>query len=695
MANIIVADGQYQTVEVNTTLVEVAGKLYYIKNTSAGQITVTYGVDNTVLQTQDLGIFMFDGSLWSDLTPSVSITELNPTFDSLTVNGNITQTAGVTSLKETTIEQSTVNGLNLYRTLNTSGSGIRLNFYGKDSAGDQAKYAFIRNEIVSNTASSVDGALEFAVAKNSVVTPYMYLTNNGALILDTNLADNTVDLLQVGSNTNISCSFGYMRASSIGGVSYLGYTTDDIETEYVIRRSASGFVSLNATSAHDVKIQVATANVATFSGSAIDLLKPTTITGGLTIDSNALLDYNATTRDLTIYNSYSGDDADIGFDMNFAGQQRIMTLKRVGRVGIGIDDPQSALHISGNITLSGGAVRGITGSANNSMYINALGNADTEGVLIQQNGVTTAEFLNTGRVTIGMTDNTVDLLQVNGSAWNTTGVWDSPSDRRVKENIRELSNPLQRVLDIAQCVRQYNYIEETGIKQNTRTQYIAQELIEKGFAGYVKEAAPLNEAVGEILGWEYADEAYTEEQPATTTEYTYNNVIQDGVIVSIKEEIEVPVTTTITEQEIQNKVITITEEIEEEITETITEEVEEELIVTEDEEGNPLEESYTETITKEVEKEVTRTVIKEVEKEVTTDELIIVEVEKQVPLMETITKTRRVVVTEGEKLLQVEQNLSPYFAPAISALNDKVVLLEEENRVMKLELDAIKKHLGI
>ena len=64
MANIIVADGQYETVEINTTLVEVAGKLYYIKNTGVSDIDITYGVDVMTLMPDDLGIFMFDGAIW-------------------------------------------------------------------------------------------------------------------------------------------------------------------------------------------------------------------------------------------------------------------------------------------------------------------------------------------------------------------------------------------------------------------------------------------------------------------------------------------------------------------------------------------------------------------------------------------------------------------------------------------------------
>ena len=56
--------------------------------------------------------------------------------------------------------------------------------------------------------------------------------------------------------------------------------------------------------------------------------------------------------------------------------------------------------------------------------------------------------------------------------------------------------------------------------------------------------------------------------------------------------------------------------------------------------------------------------------------------------MENVTKTKRVVVTEGEKLLQVENNFAPYAFPAIKAL-------KEENDLLREELDAIKKHLGI
>ena len=86
MANIIVADGQYETFTTNQTLTEVAGKLYYIKNTAVIDIDITYGVSVATLEPGDLGIFMFDGTLWSNLTPAILFTELNPIFDTVVVN---------------------------------------------------------------------------------------------------------------------------------------------------------------------------------------------------------------------------------------------------------------------------------------------------------------------------------------------------------------------------------------------------------------------------------------------------------------------------------------------------------------------------------------------------------------------------------------------------------------------------------
>lgn len=140
----------------------------------------------------------------------------------------------------------------------------------------------------------------------------------------------------------------------------------------------------------------------------------------------------------------------------------------------------------------------------------------------------------TGALLLGTnpTDNGTDLLQVNGSCANATGVWATLSDRDVKENIKDVNNSLDKVMKIADCVKQYNYIAETGIEQNLRTQFIAQDLIEAGFEGHVIETNPMNEEVGKLLGWEYEEieipAVLDEEGNITEESRTETKVLKEG-----------------------------------------------------------------------------------------------------------------------------------------------------------------------
>jgi hypothetical protein len=62
-----------------------------------------------------------------------------------------------------TIKKDQTDLLNLFRDSNIVGSGIKLNFYAKDSAGNSQLYAGVRGQISVNTSGVEDGTLNFLV----------------------------------------------------------------------------------------------------------------------------------------------------------------------------------------------------------------------------------------------------------------------------------------------------------------------------------------------------------------------------------------------------------------------------------------------------------------------------------------------------------------------------------------------------
>ena len=287
----------------------------------------------------------------------------------------------------------------------------------------------------------------------------MRLNHHGRLLLGVGATDNTVDLLQVGSNTDISASIGRAKIFSLSDQAFFSHHAMATSTNFALRQYSNGTTYLNSEASRSVVISNGFSSAATFSGSAISLLKPTTITGG-----SLIVDQETNTA--------------------FDGLRTIGTVSERS-VNLYADDNAIARLDSGTI---GTGLLALNGSGGGNVLIGSL------------------------------TNNGTDKLQVAGSASNTTGVWAISSDRRVKENIREVSDPLEKALALSDCVKQYNYIEEMDVEQNLRTQYIAQELIENGFSGHVSETVPKNEAVGELLGWEYGDKESVDEDGNVTTE---------------------------------------------------------------------------------------------------------------------------------------------------------------------------------
>ena len=99
----------------------------------------------------------------------------------------------------------------------------------------------------------------------------------------------------------------------------------------------------------------------------------------------------------------------------------------------------------------------------------------------------------------------------NTGVWaNNSGTWSTLSDERLKENIKPVSNALEKCLALAECVRHYTFKNQTKYATGKRTGYIAQLLRDNGFEGHITYNKPVDEEEGVLLGWEYADELYKE-----------------------------------------------------------------------------------------------------------------------------------------------------------------------------------------
>lgn len=222
-----------------------------------------------------------------------SIYDYSQAFETeiLTVNGNITQTAGVTSLKATTIADSLIitgiadfqiAGIDLLKPVTildvghtdqgildfNRGSGT----YGADIYTD---YRLINEsgvfKIYNN--NTTDGQKTLGIFSTSEIQ------FNNTTIIGSGI-NNTVDLLQVGSNTDISASIGRARMGLVTGKSgafYIGHYDFFNATDYNFLIDNISNTIVNSKSGRQVVIRNADNNVATFSSSEISLLKPVTI----------------------------------------------------------------------------------------------------------------------------------------------------------------------------------------------------------------------------------------------------------------------------------------------------------------------------------------------------------------------------------------------------------------------------------
>jgi hypothetical protein len=394
-----------------------------------------------------------DGPVFDGSTP----------LDELTVNGpsifagNVTQTSGVTSLKATTI----------------------------------------------------------TVPSDTVYSPANAITSSGLEIYNSSTTDNSFTTLLFQNRSSFNAFSAITSITPASNYSELAFSVDNNNTATEIMRLASTEITLEKPTTITGLMSSTTASVA----GDITQTAGTTLLMGLNVAPDT--DISASIGNTKIFSSFSDHMMLAHYDrantndyaiLQTAGGQTIINASLAGAVEIKNND-------SGLATFGGSAI-----SLLKPVTIgDGTGTGTSTGLLISQaisgNGVGLDILGNVGGgafpLKVGFQGSSGAFMQINdsGVCFNIAGTWTAISDKRMKENFRDVNDPIGKAIDLADCVKQYNFKEGVNTLTGLRTQYIAQDLISKGFAGHVTETDPQNEFQGNLLGWKYADEETTIEVP--------------------------------------------------------------------------------------------------------------------------------------------------------------------------------------
>ena len=298
--------------------------------------TATYGADYADFRlVNDTGIFKINTE-----SSSVSDTTI------LSIND-----AYIKLLKPTTITGTTGGFLTLKSTDTALGTGDtigKLSFYSSDaSGGGTGTSAYIESKTVDSygvntklvigVRNSVSGLGEVVSLEATAIELKKPTTITGALTVNAN-ADVTVKL---GRG-----KLGYDGTSSDQFV--IAHYDNMNTTDFGLRLSATGAAVLNAKSGNTVYIREDNADVATFSATAISLLKPVTITGNVDFEgstSRSIYGNQATGYLRVAY----GDSSDLKSNIYF-GEEAL--LLRFGTASI-IDLSVTAISLLKPVTITG------------------------------------------------------------------------------------------------------------------------------------------------------------------------------------------------------------------------------------------------------------------------------------------------------------------------------------------------------
>ena len=206
--------------------------------------------------------------------------------------------------------------------------------------------------------------------------------------------------------------------------------------------------------------------------------------------------YSVGKMHFAVNNAYDGTDVSLSDSK--------ITIDKDGNMGIGTTTPEAQLQVhnpsgtnaTNKATLKSQSVLTLKPHATNSTNMNfaQVNNGTAIGVQVT-NSAGTADWdiaLNPfgGNVGIGTTSPS-HLLHVNGVARSTSSSWATSSDRRVKENIENVEDGLDKIMALRPV--RYNYVQEYVDQQpeiaGVKTGFIAQEVaaVDSTMVNYVEE----------------------------------------------------------------------------------------------------------------------------------------------------------------------------------------------------------------
>ena len=192
-----------------------------------------------------------------------------------------------------------------------------------------------------------------------------------------------------------------------------------------------------------------------------------------------------------------------------------MVLLSSGNVGIGTTNPSQNLHVyngsgSANILIQSTASNhysefNLTGNGGDALFTyfptaGAFGSGITNNndALVIRSGNLSGGFHigNTNDVPITFYANNTQRVQITNTspyAYKTSGgSWGTLSDRRLKTNERDITDPLGKITSLQPKHFEYIDIGVTGYPEGTRTGFIAQD-VEEVFPGHITEIDPITD----------------------------------------------------------------------------------------------------------------------------------------------------------------------------------------------------------
>ncbi len=393
-----------------TALLSVGATSQFQVNTSGNVTAGTYN-GNTITSgtgTLTLGSYALALSASSNINQNL-LTTSAPTFAGLTLNGTLVQSASTSGYLSSMTNTDTTTGGGLFVQTNGTGNILDLNVNGSDIV------------TISEAASTFNNPTSF-MAVGDVSMAYDLLLTNA-----TSSTIKSAGPVAIEAGETFNSSTLTLRTFNAGQIVL----------------DSPGGVSLLQSQAWTVATGTSALNIINASASSLFNIDSTNSRIGIgTTGPRAKLD---------IVNGSANTNGDAAQDVEITGPKTNIDIYQTN-LAIQTNDAQGT-GIGGSIAF-GGLYRAANDGANFAMIKGAKENsinANTEGYLAfftrSGSGNERMRITSTGNVGIGTTSPSY-TLQVNGTAWVTSGAW-SGSDQRWKKNIQPIANSLDKVLQLS------------------------------------------------------------------------------------------------------------------------------------------------------------------------------------------------------------------------------------------------------